>query len=178
MSSDDAADLITERLIALGQVIEWSASMESTLRSAFCALVGSKFAAVVAGGQSADWLIGQCRALAEAHKELPADTRQAIKDALGLCEAANRRRNVLVHGVKTGSRVPDGALRTIRSRRNTHVPDVETWTPAEIREAAGALVSAAGTLFAAVQGAVSPEIMVIDDALAWEDRRRHEEGAQ
>jgi hypothetical protein len=132
-------DIITIRLIALGQVIEWSATMEHILRDAFCSLVGSKFAAIVAGGQTASWLIDQCKALADAHHEIPSEHREAIKAALERCRAANERRNHLVHGVKTASRIPDGALQTVRSRNRKYRPDIQPWTPASIQEAAGEL---------------------------------------
>jgi hypothetical protein len=98
MSSDPVKDMQTQRLLALGTVITVSGAMEDVLRDAFCALVGSKFAAVVAGGQGADWLIGYCRALVEAHVELPEASRNSVKDALQLCRSANERRNQLVHG--------------------------------------------------------------------------------
>jgi hypothetical protein len=48
----DSPDVITPHLIQLGMLVEVSANMETVLRSAFCFLVGSKFAAIVAGGQS------------------------------------------------------------------------------------------------------------------------------
>jgi hypothetical protein len=55
-TSDDT-DVITPRLIALGMITENSAALDSTLRGMFCALVGSKYAAVVAAGRDAGWLI-------------------------------------------------------------------------------------------------------------------------
>lgn len=62
MASDpDPMNILTTRLAALGQVIESSAFMEYTLRNAFCSLVDSKYAAIVAGGQSVNWLIEQCK---------------------------------------------------------------------------------------------------------------------
>src|SRR5215469_7304561 len=97
-------DVITARLISLGSVMESSAFMEYTLRNAFCSLVGSKYAAIVAGGQPVGWLIEQCRALTDAHRGMPRQHREAIKAALERCRAANERRNHLVHGVKTASR--------------------------------------------------------------------------
>jgi hypothetical protein len=169
--TDNGADLMTERAVALGLVVEWSAMMEHTLRDAFCSLVGSKFAATVAGGQTAGWLIESCKKLTDAHREMPVEARQAIKDALSACAVANDRRNTLVHGVKTASNASDGRLQTIRSRRGTHVPAVESWMPADIREAGGALLQADLRLFAAIQAAVSPHVMVIGDALGWEDVR-------
>jgi hypothetical protein len=165
-------DVLSDRLQALGLIVEFSATLEFTLRSAFCSLVGSKYAAVVAGGQPLVWLIEQCKALADANLEIHAVQRQDIKDALKLCREANERRNDLVHGVKTSSRVSDGSLRTIRSRRMTIEPKIEPWTPATIRELAGQLVNADSMLMGAMQRAVSDELMVIDQALAWEQQRR------
>lgn len=159
--------IIEERLIALGTVIEWSATMERTLRDAFCSLVSSKFAAIVAGGQSAVWLIEQCRALADAHAEFSDADKQAIKDALQRCKEANERRNELVHAIKTASSAPDGSLQTIRSRLRSHSPVITTWTPAEIRNAGAALLRADLGLFGTVQQVVSPEMMVIGDRLGW-----------
>jgi hypothetical protein len=50
-----------DRYSALGQVVEMAAVMEVSLQMAFCALLGSKYAAVVAGSQEAHWLIGELR---------------------------------------------------------------------------------------------------------------------
>jgi hypothetical protein len=165
----ETPDYVTMQMLSLGEVVQWSATMESTLRNALCSLVGSKFAAIVAAGQSTVWLIEQCRALTNAHREMPEAHREAIKAALDRCAAANERRNHLVHGVKTAVRVSDGALKTVRSRTRRYVPIVQDWTPATIHEAAGELALAGGDLFAAIQAAVSPQMMVISDALARED---------
>ncbi len=62
----DMEDDENRLLIALGRITESSTTMEWVLRLAFCCLVGSKYAAVVAGGQSASWLIDQCDALGPA----------------------------------------------------------------------------------------------------------------
>jgi hypothetical protein len=125
----------TERLTARGQVIELSVTMESRLRDVFCALVESKYAAVVAGGQTADWLIEQSKALVDAHHEMPDASRQAIKAAPNRCKAPNEQRNILTHSVAVGVR-SDPAFRMVRSRRHTYDSDVRPFTLAEIREAA------------------------------------------
>jgi hypothetical protein len=177
MTPDPASTMMTRRMVALGEVTEWSASMENILRETFCTLVGSKFAAIVAGGQPADWLITSCKALTDVHYELPDADRQAIKDALDSCRAANQARNDLIHGLKSASRMPDGAMYTIRSRKNTHLSgERRPWTPDTIHEAAGALLQAGLTLSDAIQNAFSPDMVVIADELAWEDRRRREAG--
>ena len=168
---NDAQALLIKRAAALGMVIEWSAMMEYNLRDAFCSLVGSKYAAVVAGGQGAEWLIQNCRAVLKVHREITAENKLAIEAALGECHEANARRNVLVHGVKTASNASDGSLQTLRSRKLSHLSSVEPWKVAEIYAVADALLRAGMAVGHAMNAAVSPQMMVIGDALAWEESR-------
>jgi hypothetical protein len=168
MGSDPVNYMQTERLLALGSVITASGAMENLLRDAFCALVGSKFAAVVAGGQGADWLIGYCIALVEAHMELPEASRESVKAALQLCRSANARRNQLVHGAKTVSTRPDGAFEVVKSRRYQYKLHVESWTPPQIDDVAAALGDAYEQLFTAMFEEVGPDIAVLSDQLEWE----------
>jgi hypothetical protein len=159
-------DVITARLISLGSVMESSAFMEYTLRNAFCSLVGSKYAAIVAGGQPVSWLIEQCGALTDAHRAMPRQHREAIKAALERCRAANERRNHLTRGVKTASRAGGGARGAVKSRNSTtRTPAVQTWTSDMIHEAARELLQADLALSGAMENAVSPKLMVIGDAL-------------
>jgi len=161
--------MLTERQIALGSVIIASGAMEDFLRDAFCALVGSKFAAVVAGGQGADWLIGYCQALVEAHVELPVASRESVKAALQLCQSANERRNRLVHGAKTVSSRSDGSFDVLRSRRHQYKLHVEQWTPAQIDEVAEAIGRAAEELLTAMLNAMGQDMAVLSDQLEWEE---------
>jgi hypothetical protein len=169
MSSEPVDYMRTERQIALGSVIIASGAMEDFLRDAFCALVGSKFAAVIAGGQGADWLIGYCQTLVEAHVELPVASRESVKAALQLCRSANERRNRLVHGAKTVSSQSDGTFQVDRSRRQQYKLHVEQWTPAQIDEVAEALGHAAEELITAMFDAVGPDLAVLSDQLEWEE---------
>ena len=169
MTSDSLDDMQTKRLLALGSVITASGALEDLLRDAFCALVGSKFAAVVAGGQGADWLIGYCKALVEAHFELPEASRESVKVALQLCRSANDLRNQLVHGVQTVSTGPDGAFDVYRSRRHQYRPQVRQWTPPQIDDVADALVHAYEELFNTMFVEVGPDIAVLSDQLEWEE---------
>ena len=45
--------------------------MEHLARTVFVTLVGSKYAAVVAGGQNVSWLLEQSQALTTARQEIP-----------------------------------------------------------------------------------------------------------
>jgi hypothetical protein len=169
MTSGPVDYMRTERLLALGSVIEASGTMEDLLRDAFCALVGSKFAAVVAGGQGADWLIGCCKALVEAHVEFPEAHRESVKAALQLCRSANERRNRLAHGANTISSQPDGAFQVLRSRRHQYKLHVEQWTPAEIDDVAAALGHACEELLTAMMQAAGTDMAVLGDQLEWEE---------
>jgi hypothetical protein len=135
MTSDpNPSNILKDRQIALGQVIEHSASMEYTLRNAFCSLVDSKYAAIVAGGQAVNWPVDQCKALTDAHHDMPVEHQAAIKAALEACRVANERRNHLVHGVKTASRVSNGSLQTMKSKQRSYTSVIQPWTPATIQE--------------------------------------------
>jgi hypothetical protein len=147
----------SERRAALGLVIEWSAIMEEILRTSFCSLVGSKYAAVVAGGQGAEWLLENCKAVAKVHREISDDEKAAIITAIDRCSAANQRRNTLVHGIKAAGRATDSSFHTLRSRRGRHVHLREPWTVAETAEAAAALRKASASLAVAVEDAL-PEM--------------------
>jgi hypothetical protein len=166
--------VLDEVMRNLGLVTHWHAMLDHNLRHAFCSLVGSKYAAVVAGGQGTDWLVKNCRAVAKVHREITDAQREAILAALGDCDKANEERAILVHGIKAGVRASDGSMQTIRSRWGRHTPDIRAWLPHEIEHVGGMLAMAGSALFHAVQVAVSPETMVIGDALAWEEHRARE----
>lgn len=169
MDSEASPDYLDMQMRLLGQVIYWSSVMERTLPSAFCSLVGSKYAAIVAAEMSAAQLIDLCAALVKAHREMPEPKRTAIIDALTLCASANIKRNTLVHGVKTDVTAHDGSFKTIKVRRRDYKVAVEVWTPEALNAACQELGRAHIELFGAMQAAVSSEIMVMDEALAWED---------
>ncbi len=97
-------------MVALGKITEAGTVMEWVLRLAFCGLVGSKYAAVVAGGQSTSWLIDQCIALTDVNREMAEDTRSSLRAALMECKGASLQRNALIHGGKAP--LPDGRIIT------------------------------------------------------------------
>jgi hypothetical protein len=163
---------VDDYMTALGAIVVSSATMEQLLRESFCALVGSKFAAIVAGGQAVAWLIDQCEALNDAHRELPEATRQAIRDELRLCRDANSRRNDLVHGLK----VPvEMGLETMRSRKNTYALVAKTWKLSEIRAVSRALAVAGFGLDAAVVSAFGLNVREVGQVLRQEDRITQQE---
>ncbi|HTZ92847.1 MAG TPA: hypothetical protein VMB74_10670 [Streptosporangiaceae bacterium] len=143
-----------ERFAVLGQVVERAAVMEIALRMAFCALVGSRYAAAIAGSQETHWLIENCDAVARRHDELPAGQRDAIRAALQECRQANRDRNRLVHEA-WGTGV-SGAPSVLQSVCHGYRMAGRDWTIAQIREAAEAISRAQLALLAAIEDAFAP----------------------
>jgi hypothetical protein len=92
--------------------------MDRALEMTFCALVGSKFAAVVAGGQNTSWLVDYCRALVKAHAELSDAERKAVTDALTACQAEADKRGVLVHSIMSADG-PESVV-AIKGAKRTH----------------------------------------------------------
>jgi hypothetical protein len=131
--------------------------MEDCLRAGFCSLVGSKYAAVVAGGQGAQWLIDSCKAVARVHREISDDDRAAIIAALRRCSAANQRRNVLVHSLKAAGGATDGSFHTLKSRRGGHAYVRESWTTSDLAKAVAGLREATASLVEAIEDAL-PDI--------------------
>jgi hypothetical protein len=168
-------DDLVPQFFALGSVVEQSARMEWVLHSVFCSLVGSKYAAIVAGGQSMSWLLDNCKALVKANLEMTPEQIAAVQAALTACSAANVNRNVVVHGLSRPGDEPDG-LEKVRSRRQTDVPDISSWTTDSIDEVGYQLVYVTGQLLAAVENAIGLEAMGMDRALDRERKRLEQAG--
>jgi hypothetical protein len=155
------------RYSALGQVVETAAMMEISLRMAFCALLGSRYAAVVAGNQETHWLIENCEALARRHQELREGHRNAIRQALRVCREANRDRNRLVHDAwSTGS---GGAPATILSAQRSYRITGRPWTEDNLTAVADAIATAQRQLLTAVEEALGAEHLQVAERLLAED---------
>jgi hypothetical protein len=150
--SDRAGTESDTRYAALGQVVEAAAVMEIALRMAFCVLIGSDYAAVVAGGQETHWLIESCDTIARHRADLSTTQRGTIRAALQACRDANRDRNRLVHDAwGTG---PDGMPAALRGGQGSYRITGRTWTAAAIFTARDAIVDAQRVLLAAIEEAL------------------------
>lgn len=147
-------------------MVESAAFVEVSLRMAFCALVGGKYAAVVAGGMETGWLIDNCEAVARQHHELGEPQRTAIVDALGACRQACTGRNRLIHDLWVGR---PGSAMTIRSLRRSYEVTAESRPAGHIRAVADALIRAQHQLLAAVEDALGPESLQLSEQLRAED---------
>jgi hypothetical protein len=140
------------RYAALGQLVEAAAVMEIALRMAFCVLIGSDHAAVVAGGQETHWLIENCDAIARHRSDLAETQRDTIRAALHACRDANRDRNRLVHDAwGTG---PGGEPTSLRGGQGSYEIIGRTWTTAAIRAVGDAIASGQRSLLAAIEDAL------------------------
>jgi hypothetical protein len=153
-------------LVALGRTTESSTAMDWVLRLAFCCLVGSKYAAVVAGGQSTSWLIDQCGALAEVNREITEDSRRLLHAALSACRSASQQRNTLIHGEKAP--LPDGRIIMAVSKRRTYIAREDFWTLESIEAASNALGNAAYDLVKAIEDSLSLDVLAVADELDWD----------
>src|ERR1700733_8640140 len=79
-----------------GGVLE-AGYLERTLRTAFSALVGSKYAAMVAGHLTEAALIEDCRKITRYHTDLPEPAKQTLLTALTACDDARQKRNRVMH---------------------------------------------------------------------------------
>ena len=175
MDAEWRDDPLAPEFFAVGSVVTHSATMEWVLRSVFCSLVGSKYAAIIAGGESLSWLLDNCKALVKANLEMTPEQIADVEAALTACREANDRRNVLVHGLSRPDDGP-GGVEKARSRRRTDVPSISQWTVDSIDEVGYQLVCATGLLLKAVQDAIGLEAMGINQALARERRRLEQAG--
>jgi len=155
------------RYAALGQVVENAAVMEISLRMVFCALVGSKYAAVVADNEEMHILIENCDALTRHRRDLADEQREAIHAALRDCRRVNRERNRLVHDAWSTS--ADGAPRTVQSQRRTYQITGRAWTVDTIQTVADALLDAQRVLLTAVEDAFGPHLLMLADQLREEE---------
>jgi hypothetical protein len=151
---------------ALGGIVLEAAYMERVLRTAFSALVGSKYAAVVDGRLSTAALIEDCQRITRYHTTIPQAAKEAIWTALKACHEANRDRNRVIHD--TWATRPGSATVTLRSSRTSHDVTVAIRTLNEVRHLAEQLADAAHELRAAMAAALGPDWAVLEDQLRQE----------
>jgi hypothetical protein len=151
---------------ALGAIVLESAHLERTLRAAFSALVGSKYAAVIDGRWAAAALIEDCEQITKHHASIAESARQTLLTALNACREANRQRNRVVHDA--WALRPGDVVVTLPGDRKSHDVTLRAQTVAEVRQLAGHVSDAADELTAAMTSAFGPDWMLLEDALRQE----------
>ena len=151
---------------ALGSVVLESAYLERTLRAAFSALVGSKYAAVVDGRLTAAALIEDCERLTKYNTAIPSAAKDALLTALRACHEANKERNRVIHD--TWATRPGSVMVTLRGGRGSHDVTITARTLAEVRQLADHLAGAADDLKAAMSAALGSRWALVEDQLRQE----------
>jgi hypothetical protein len=147
---------------ALGGIVLEAAYLERTLRAAFSALIGSKYAAVVDARQTAAALIEDCERLTRYHTGIA----EPAKQALLACHEANRERNRVIHD--TWATQPGNATVTLRGSQGSHEVTVTVRTLAEVSQLADRVADAADALKAAMTAALGSDWVLVEDQLRQE----------
>jgi hypothetical protein len=151
---------------ALGAVVLESAYLERTLRAAFSALAGSKYAAVIDGRWAAAALIEDCEQITKHHINIGESARQTLLTALKGCREANKRRNRVIHDAWAVR--PGEMTVTLQGDRKSHEVSVRARTLAQVRQLADQVGDAADELKAAMTAALGPAWLLVDDELRQE----------
>ncbi len=155
-----------EHLLAIGRVAQASSSLEMYLRILFCTLVDSKYAAIVAGGQSANWLIENSTAVFNVHSDLGEDDRAIFKDLLIGASAAYRSRNRYIHDAwVTGS---NRDFPQLRSKPKSYKLDHQSVSIEQVNGTADELTACGATILREVFR-VSGQKVGLGVQLSWED---------
>ncbi|HEY1916746.1 MAG TPA: hypothetical protein VGH27_14325 [Streptosporangiaceae bacterium] len=151
---------------ALGSIVLEAAYMERTLRTAFSALIGSKYAAVVDERLMASALIEDCERLTRYHTDIPAAAKETVLTALQSCHEANRERNRVIHD--TWATRPGTTMVTLHGGRNSHDVQVTARALTDVGQVANRLADAADDVKAAMTGALGPHWAQVEDQLRQE----------
>jgi hypothetical protein len=154
---------------ALGGVVLEAAYLEQVLRTAFSALVGSKYASVVDARLTVAALIEDCERIARQHTGIPGPVRVELLEALKACHEANRDRNRVIHDAWATR--PGDVTVTLAGRRNSHDVTVTGCTPAEVSQVAERLADAADEVRSAMTTAFGPGWARVEDQLRRERGR-------
>jgi hypothetical protein len=148
---------------ALGGVVLEAAYLERTLRAAFSALVGSKYAAVVDGRLMAAALVEDCERITRYHTGIAEPAKETLLAALGACRQANQERNRVIHD--TWATRPGSVMVTLPDARRSHDVTVTTRTLSEVRRLADQVADAADELRAAMTTALGASWARVEDQL-------------
>lgn len=154
------------QLQALGRVIQAASMFEDSLRNAFCSLIGSKYAAVVAGDEQSSSLIGKCKELTKARTEISSDQKEKILDILIKCKTANERRNRLVHDVWALG--PNAVTHLMKRQRLGYQITSQPITTDEIDQVARDLTRSSSELLNILFDTFGPEQATLEAQLRWE----------
>ena len=150
---------------ALGGVVLEAGYLERALHAAFSALVGSKYAAVVAGNLMEAVLIEDCQKITKYHTDLSEAMKQALLSALKACDEVRKTRNRIMHDAWATR--PGGIMVTLQANRD-HEVTITARTTNDIHQLADELGRAADNLNAAMTAAFGIDWSHVEDQLRQE----------
>ena len=155
-------------LMALGSLVQTASGLESVLRMLFCALEDSKYGAVTAAGQSAEWLFSMNEALVARHAEIAPEPQADLKSLLSTARSLMRDRNRYVHSLWAFS----SDVRLVQSRYRQHEHRSETVALRRLIDTSNALHQCKVDLVLWMVNVIGPEAMTYEFQLRDEDRHR------
>jgi hypothetical protein len=151
---------------ALGGIVLEASYLERVLRTAFSALVGSKYAVMVDARLTVAALIEDCERITRHHTDITGPARDALLEALRACHEANRERNRVIHDAWAVR--PGNEMVTLHGSRNSHDVTVTARTLAEVRQVADRVADAADEVKAAMTAALGSSWVLVEDQLRQE----------
>ncbi|MFD5787082.1 hypothetical protein ACFWH1_10760 [Streptomyces sp. NPDC127037] len=106
---------------ALGAMVREAAMLEHYLETIVKVLCGSPHGALLISGESTSRVLTVCKALIDAHTEIPEEHRTDFKKMLTDAKTAFEQRHTYVHGAIAWQ--DEGIPGNARSRRLKHEPD-------------------------------------------------------
>lgn len=105
-------------LVVLGALVRAASAADRTLRTLYCALIGSPYAVVTAAGKMTSQLISDCKSLVGVRTDLSRENADKILALLSDLKRLSEQRNRFVHDVWTGGR--ESHVELMRSKPGTN----------------------------------------------------------
>jgi hypothetical protein len=151
---------------ALGGIVIESAYLERVLRTAFSALIGSKYVAVVDGRMQAHTLIEDCQHIARVHPGIADDAKAMLAAALSACDESNRRRNRVIHDAWAYR--PRAVMVSAQGHHDSQQFTVTRQELDDLDKLAGQIATAAASLADAIAAALGEGSLRVEDQLRLE----------
>lgn len=152
--------------MALGAVVRAASVLDQTLRTLYCALVGSKYAVITASGQMTSWLLEETRAVVAVRRDLSDAQRGQLASSLETASGLAKQRNRCVHDLwvvtATGPELMQG-------RRRQHDLTSEPVSLDDLISTARALTDCGVEISVWIARELGREARAAEVQLRWED---------
>lgn len=159
-----------QMLIALGAVVRAASQLELGLRMLFCALEGSKYAAVTAAGQQTTWLLDRSESVLKCRTEISDEHRARLGDLLRKTKSAIHERNRYVHDVWVGD--ISGNPQLMRSERGEFNLSFRSVTLEDLVKTSRTLIACQIGLTQWIGDVLGADAITVEAQLRWEEHVR------